>query len=176
MKKIIRRLVAALFIVTLVITPSIAGQDSTVFFKARESARQGQRDFAFMHYRTIIRNYPQSKYKIPALFALGEYYFLAADHKKSMDYFNQYIKQTKDENGKLFALLYLLQFAKKFGQEDRIEEIHYEMVALKRQSFLFKKFREYQYRSPLHRLHKALYEIDNIQFFVEGILYEKIDY
>lgn len=53
-----------------------ASEESRQFLMAQKAAKAGQADFAFMHYRNLLSNYPNSKYRETALFAEGEYYFM----------------------------------------------------------------------------------------------------
>lgn len=156
--------------------PCFAKSAIQEYWEAKRSAKRGQKDFAFMHYRSILREYPSSKYKDQALFANGEYYYINFDYRQSKKYFEQFLEVSGDQNGKLFALAYLLKIAEYNNDTEALKALKEQMVGTKRQGFLFEDYKEYDYDSPLLRSHKAVYGIETIEFKIEGESFAKIQY
>ena len=146
---------------------AFAADMTKIFKKAEKDAKMGHPDFAFMGYRKVLSANPKESYKRKALFAIAEYYYQIADHKSSENYFKEYLKVSKDENGRLFAYVYLMKLAKIEKNESLILGIEEEIKLVKRNSFIFDNTKEYLFESPLNRNHKAVYYIDKIEFYVE---------
>ena len=170
--------IIGLIITTLVLSVNLisADTDIQVYRKAQQAAREGQTDFAFMHYRALLRNYPQSRYRLTASFALGEYHFLAPNYKKAGEYFQRIIEEFPDAEEKIFALVYLLKIAEKADDTERIQMLSSAIAHARQVSLVFQDFEEYKYTSPLNHLHHVVFHIDRIEFYVEGALLEKITY
>ncbi len=143
---------------------------------AAEAAGSGQIDAAFMHFRSLLTEYPHSKYEERALFAMGEYYFRAADYRDAAQMLTSLLEGYPDSEGRLFALAYLLKIAERAGEEALAQKLKNEIVTLRQHSFLFRNFKEYKYLSPLSRKYRALYYIDKIEFYVDGELFAQISY
>lgn len=60
----------------------LADSADSLYKKALELEKSGQKDFAVFRYLSITRNYPNSKRADDAFFKLGEYYY------QNYDYFN----------------------------------------------------------------------------------------
>ncbi|MBU0468541.1 MAG: hypothetical protein KJ736_05695 [Candidatus Omnitrophica bacterium] len=140
---------------------------SKIYKKAESDAKGGHADFAFMGYRKVLSANPKESYKQQALFAVAEYYYKMSDHKNSAKYFKEYLKVSKDENGRLFAFVYLMKLAKIEKNESLIVDLESEIKLVKRNSFIFDNTKEYSFESPLNRNHRAVYYIDKIEFYVE---------
>ena len=160
-----------LVIVFLLVVPNCLARASSVESisrKAEKSARKGQVDFAFMRYRSLLSSNPKVSFRRRALFAMGEYYYMMSDHKNATKYFNEYLKVAKNEEAILFASVYLFDLAKKNRDVRDAERLENEIKLAKRNSFIFDESKEYSYWSPLNRMHKAVYNIDEIRIYVEG--------
>lgn len=160
---------------TIMITFIIAMQSTAfaadmtkIYKKAEQDARRGHIDFAFMGYRKILSSNPKESYKQRALFAIAEYYYHMADYKSSTKYFKEYLEVSEDENGKLFAFVYLMKLAMVDKDEALIANLEDEIKLVKRNSFIFDNTKEYIFESPLNRDHRAVYYIDKIEFYVES--------
>ena len=56
--------------------PCVKASEAGLEWKeAIQSVKEAEDDFAFMSFRTILEEYPDSRYALPAQFAQGEYYF-----------------------------------------------------------------------------------------------------
>jgi tetratricopeptide (TPR) repeat protein len=167
----------AIFVVVCVLlsVPAVeAGHYKMDFVRAKKAALDGNMDFAFMNYRSVLRGNPRGKYRVEALFANAEYYYSMDQMKEAKMYFNEYLSSSENANGKLFALIYQLKLAKQEKNIQLIKKIEKDVVLFQQQSFIFKKSKEYLYMSPMNREHKAVYAIDKIRFYLEGALFAEI--
>ena len=170
----LRVLVISLLFVISTSTYVYAGWDTELFSKASKAVQRGEIDFAFMQYRSIVSNYPNSRYHNDALFANAEYYFLKSNFREADYYFKIYLKQEMDPNGKLFALAYRLRIARIYNKAALIEDLEQQIISLRQQAFVFEKFKEYAYQSPFNRQHKAVYSINKIEFYVNDQIFEAV--
>lgn len=151
-----------------------AGESGYFFAKAKEAARTGQLDAAFMNYRFLLINDPDFKLRHLALFANGEYNFLMSSYAEATSLFKDYLETKTDDQSKLFALAYLYKMAEIKKEKDLFQKWQKQIVALKQHLFLFQEAKEYLYQSPLLRAHRAVFSIDKIEFFIEGDLFAQI--
>ena len=154
--------------------PASAGEDRALYSAALKAANEGQQDLAFMRYRSLLRDFPKSRFQKDALFAVGEYYFLIADKREVKNIFQKFIQNYPEDKRRLYAQMYLLKMAELEKDEDTRRELTAEIIKSKHVSLVFKEFKEYQYRSPLNRMHRVVYYIDRIEFFTEGELCVRI--
>jgi outer membrane protein assembly factor BamD (BamD/ComL family) len=165
------------FIVVMSLSPlAQAAEDIRIYLKARQFARSQSYDFAFMQYRSLLRQYPGSPYTKEALFAQGEYFFLIPDYDKAAEVFRQFVEQYPEDEGKLFALAYLLKIARIQGAQEAVEQYTRDIATFKQLSLVFRDFKEYRYLSPLERQHRAVFQIDTIAFFIKGEPFAKLSY
>lgn len=158
------------------VPPAFAAGDARIYFKARQFAQNGNHDFAFMQYRSLLRQYPESKYAKEALFAHGEYFFLIPDYDKAAAAFREFVDRYPEDKGKLFAMAYLLQIARLQGRREAVEQYTRDIATLQQLSLVFREFKEYRYLSPLERRHRAVFQIDTIEFFIQGEPFAKLSY
>lgn len=169
------------FILLLALTgslcpPSEAKSNSSLMAQASREVKNGQIEFALMRYRAILRNKPESKHTNKALFALGEYFFMHSNYEYAGDFFLQYVDSQKKSSKSLFALAYLLKIAQIKNDQALAQNYEQQIKSLYPQSFIFRDLKEYKYNSPLSRQHKAVYSIDQINFYVEDMSIAKIQY
>ncbi len=153
-----------------------AREDAVLYSRAVESAKNGSMDFAFMNYRSILKNYPHSEFRKYALFAHGEYYFLMKEYPKSEDLFNRFLYNYPDDAGELFALGYLLKIANETHQEDKVEALEKQIITFRQLGLVFRNFKTYKFRSPLYRSLKTVFYIDKIEFYADKEPFEEISY
>ncbi len=149
---------------------------SQVYSKAVKFAKAGQSDFAFTQYSKLLRNYPTSKFRDQALFAIGEYYFKNFGFKQAAEAFQTFIDEYPDSDERLYALAYLLNIAKKDSNESFAQSLEKQIIDLQQVSFVFRNSKEIAYRSPLYQNYKAIVHIDKIELYVEGELFAKVSY
>ncbi|MDD5730787.1 MAG: outer membrane protein assembly factor BamD [Candidatus Omnitrophica bacterium] len=161
----------------LLVLPAARAQDSGEEYSlAMQAVHAQDLDIAFMHFRSIAREHPDSKYAKNAIFATGEYYFMTGNYYDAARMFLSFINNYPESNGKLFAEAYLLDIARKQGQEDLVKKLENDIVSRKQLVLLFKNFKEYKYKSPLSRMYKADYYIDKVKFYIDGTMLAEISY
>lgn len=156
--------------------PGHAAEDALLYSKAVQAARAGHADFAFMHYNALLRDYPHSKFREQALFAVGEYYFRLPYYSKTVAALNDLVKDYPASTGKLFALAYLYRIAEEEKNQEKLDELKKQIITFERVGFVFKEFKEYRYQSPLDRNHQAVFHIDKVEFFVGGDRFAQISF
>ena len=143
---------------------------------AKRAAKAGQVDFAFMHYKTILVTAPESPYKDDALFAMGEYYFALSNYDEAEVYFKRYLLTEGTANGKLFAKAYLLKILEMKNSIDDAENLEEDILGSRNHTFIFRSHKDYKFVSPLGKMHKAIFAIDQVAFYTEGELIAEISY
>lgn len=167
-KRMKYRAIICLMVLVFSVESSVFAADMTkIYKKAEKDAKKGHIDFAFMGYRKVLSSNPKESYKQKALFAIAEYYYQMLDCKNSTKYFKEYLKVSNDDNGKLFAFVYLMKLAMLENNGALIANLEDEIKLVKRNSFIFDNTKEYRFASPLNREHRAVYYIDKIEFYVE---------
>ncbi|MFC1658365.1 tol-pal system YbgF family protein [Candidatus Omnitrophota bacterium] len=131
------------------------------------AAKKGEIDFAFISFHRLLLDFPESKYREQALFAVGEYYFSIGGYNDAVRHFTQLADDFPQAQNRPFALAYLLAMAKKSGTDDRVAQIEKELIGSQQLSLLFREFKEIQYTSALDKHYKALNFIDKILICVE---------
>ncbi len=169
-----KKIFLILLFLLLAINPVFANDESEIIDAANLSARSNDLDFAFLYYRSIMNDYPKSKYIPVSLFAQGEYYFLNTSYKESQTLFQSYIEKSANKEGKLFAFVYLSKIAKIQKNGAELKKLRPELLVLCRDATVSKKLAKYAYRSPLHRSHEAAYEGNEIFFTVDGKHFARI--
>ena len=176
MRIIVKFFYLSIVTTVLFVSPCLAGEDAVLYAKALKYAREGNREFAYMNYRALLRDYPNSTFKEPALFAEGEYYFLIHDYVQAAVRFDAVLRDYPDTKAKLFILAYLFKYASFENNMDLRQELRNQMINLEQVSFVFRDTKIYEYTSPLNRAHKANFMINKIQYFIEGELFEEVSY
>ena len=77
-------------------------------------------DFAFMEYRAILQETPESPLAKDAQFAIGEYYFEDQNISEAVRTFNQFSEKPTGKIQDLLAYAYLLRCAKILSDNDSI--------------------------------------------------------
>lgn len=153
-----------------------AREDAHIYSEGLKAAQNGDRETAFMYFRSLLTDFADSKYSQGALFATGEYYFLKADFHDAALAFIRFIKEYPDSRIKPFVFSYLLHIAKKEKKESLAKDLEKSIVNYHKLSLLFRNFKKYEYRSGLSRLYKAVYYIDKVEFYIDGNMFAKISY
>jgi len=151
-------------------------EDKSLYLQATRAARSGKIDFAFMNFRKLLNEYPESKYRQQALFGTGEYYFSIGDYEDAVQSFNKFINSYPESEAKSFAIAYLLHIAKRKGEETVVEKLEKELIGFQQSSLLFRDFEELQYLSPLYKNYKALNFIDKIEIYIDNEIFAKISF
>ena len=120
--------------------------------------------------------YPASKFAEKALFGMGEIYFSMANYRDTNKSFIEHVKFYPNSDARLFSLVYLLKLAKISKNKSLVEGLEKKILSFYQLSFLFRDFKEYEYRSPSLKVYKAVYYIDKVEFSIDGDKFEKISY
>lgn len=175
-KKIIRIFLLVLF-VFLFFKPGYAQDETDLFNEGVLAAENGQPDFAFMHFHTLLKYSSfSSKYFPVALFAAGEYYFLIGDYDDAQNSFTQFSKKFPKAKALPFALAYLWKISKEQNKNQTPIDLKKQMINYKQLALIFSEFQEYNYRSGLGKRYKALYFIDRAEFYIDEQLFVKIQF
>ncbi|MCP4650447.1 MAG: hypothetical protein GY853_10260 [PVC group bacterium] len=157
--------------------PGYAEVQKALFDDAVESARQGNIEYAFMGFHSLLKKYTEAcPYYKDALFAAGEYHFLSNGYNDAEEYFTRYIEAYPNEEKIPFALAYLLKISRNARDEVISSAIEKKIIEWEQLTLLFSEFKEHKYISPLYRKHTAMYFIDRIEFYIDGKLFEKIQF
>ena len=126
------------------------------YSRAVEFAKAGQVDFAFMYFNELMRNYPESKYREQAFFAVGEYYFRISGLRDAEESFKAFIEEYPDSKQRLYALAYLLNIAEKNQDAVFVQALEKQIIDLQQVSFIFRETKEVAYQSALYQNYKAV--------------------
>lgn len=151
-------------------------EDRNLYTQGVKAAQRGELEFAFINFHLLLNNFPESKYRRECLFGTGEYYFSIADYRDAARVFSQFINDYPKSEAKPFAIAYLLNIAKKEGEEDLVEELKKELIGLEQLSLLFRDFKELQYVSALCKNYKALNFIDKIEIYIDDELFAEASF
>ncbi|MDD5347548.1 MAG: outer membrane protein assembly factor BamD [Candidatus Omnitrophica bacterium] len=146
------------------------------YSRAVEEVKHGNPDFAFLQFRELLDNFPDSKYAERSLFAVGEYYFQKTNFREASSTFFEFIDKYPDSPAVIFALSYLLQVSQAHNDAAAIEQLTKTIVTFHRLSLVFRNSQEYTYRSALLRKHRVIYYIDKVEFYINGELFAQIPY
>jgi len=163
-------------LVFLFLSLAYAQESQRIYSLALKAAKEGDPGYAFMSFRYLLSNYPDSKHREAALFATGEYYFLIGDYTDARPVFIKFVDEYPNSKVRPFALAYLIKIAEKQDQEALAESMEKEIITSQQLILLFRDFKEFRYLSPLHRRYKAVHFIDKIEFYIDGELFAQISY
>jgi outer membrane protein assembly factor BamD (BamD/ComL family) len=137
-----------------------------------------QVDFAFMQFRNIIRDFPESPFAQKSIFAIAEYSYDHMMYYDAIKNLREYINDYPDSKTNVFAKAYLLKIIEEIKnptwEEKRVfEDITKEFFS-KPLFLLFTEYKETSYRSPSLNKFKIRYYIDNIEVYRNDKLFIKI--
>lgn len=168
--------ITLIFCLILAIPFCEASESNKILLKARNFASNGDIDFSFMQYRSLLNSSADNESKAEALFACAEYHFLMLNKKAAIPYFQNFMKINEDNNLHLLALAYLYNLANLFPDEINKDSIREDILKFKRQSFVFQDVKETNIVSPLKQKLNIIFSISNIDFAVGGTSIAKISY
>lgn len=172
----INRIILLLSLIFLHPARAFTQDDRQLYLAAVHEAKSGNKDFAFMHCRGLLEDYPESKYAPDAAFAIGEYYFITANYENASAALSNFIDKYPDSKGLPFALTYLLRLLQINKNEPLAEKLKNQIISLKRLSLLFQESKGYAYESPLGIKYRMMYYIDKVELYVDDKLFENIPY
>lgn len=153
-----------------------AGAEDQLYRKALAEAKAGRADFAFMYYNQLDREYPHSRYRQEILLAKGEYHYQLPNYKEATQLFQELNRDYPESGGRLFTLAYLYKMAQVAADQTALEEAKKEILSLRQLGLIFKESKEYKYPSPLFGSYRAVFRIDNVEFYRGGELFATVSY
>lgn len=140
------------------------------------SAKQGEYDFAFMDFRTILEDYPNSRYSLAAEFAQGEYYFLQNNLQMASNEFENFYAKYPQHDEALIALAYLFKIAQVQKRPDAMKEYRDKAASFRQLTFIFNDKKSYKFLSGFQRKHKLVYYINKVELYVNGELFTEVSF
>jgi len=172
-KNVIILIAALLILSSFGIAKSFAQSDYSL---AVELANNGDKDFAFLNFISVVDNETNPKLREKALFATGEYYFFNSDYTDALNVFNNFLNDYPDSKFKPFALFYIMNMAKSEGKNELAKNIETHIINLDRIILIFKGSKEYRIRSPLGSNYRLVRYIDRLEFYSDGKIQAQIFY
>lgn len=146
------------------------------YANALQSAKAGDKEFAFMNFLYVARNDPSSTHREKGIFAIGEYYYLSSNYIDAFNTFKQFLNDYPDSKMRPFALFYILKLAGITGDDALAKEITKQIINQERVILLFKKSKTYTFRSPLGIQYRLVHYIDRLECYIDGKLHAQIFY
>ena len=140
------------------------------------SAQQGEYDFAFMGFHTLLDDYPNSRYTRPAEFAQGEYYFLENNLLMASDEFKDFYAAYPQHEEALVALTYLFKIAQIQKRQDAMKEYRNKAASFRQLTFIFNDKKSFKFLSGFQRKHKLVYYINKMDLYVNGKLFTEVPF
>lgn len=120
--------------------------------RAARCVKAGQTDFAFMGFRSVVRDFPETWFGRESIFAIAEYYYDNKQYYDAISKLKEYINNEPDPRGCVFAKLYLLKIVGQMdnpGAEDKAMSLDIKKELLSKPSFLvLAEYKKTSYRSP----------------------------
>jgi outer membrane protein assembly factor BamD (BamD/ComL family) len=171
------RKIGLLFIIciTMIMYAAVgfAQGDADLYNSAKEAVKNGDRDFAFMQFHSLLRLSTTSSYYDEALFATGEYYFSLANYYDAQITFSKFVELYPQSEALPFAVIYLLKM-EQAGQQENKYDLRKKVITFRQLSLLFSEYKEYPYKSPFGLNYKAIYFIDRVEMYINEELFETV--
>lgn len=153
---------------------SYAKGDHVLHEAAQEAVKNGNIEFAFMYFHSLLGYSTTSAYYEEALFATGEYYYQIGAFSNAEKSFANFIKHYPDSAGLPFAIVYFLKINREAQNSRMASDLRKKVITFQQLSLLFSEFKELLYKSPLGLEYKAVYFIDRVEIYINGELFENI--
>ena len=131
-----------------------------------------------MELRSLVRDYPDSRYGQMSLFALGEYYYDRMVYNEAVKRFRKYIERYPDSKVVVFARAYVLKIKKLIMDPSKKNKESIENIELEFFSgplfLLFSEYKEFSYKSTFQNEFTVRYYIDIVEVYKNGDLFVKI--
>jgi hypothetical protein len=139
-------------------------------------AKEGQNDFAFLNFRSILADFPQSRYAPNAGFAQGEYYYLKNDLKTAAAEFRGFYAQFPGHDESLIALIYLYKIAQIEKNPKAIKEYQKRVASFRQLTFIFNEKKYFKFVSGFQHRHKLVYSINKMELYVDDKLFTEVPF
>ncbi|MCM8813341.1 MAG: hypothetical protein NC924_05320 [Candidatus Omnitrophica bacterium] len=150
--------------------------DQIIYEHACDTARSGERDFAFLGFYSLLRYGPASAYHAPALFAVGEYFYRQGMWRDAEIYFREFAAAYPENKAYVFALAYLSAIARQKSDTRARQVIQRTILEVPRLSPARRDFKEISYISALQSGYRARFSIGRVEFYCEGRVYEHFSF
>lgn len=172
----VKTIIVFFLCIALTFSAVFAQASRSVYFRGIRAAKSGKNDFAFMYFRDFLQSEPNSPLTENALFALGEYCFLAGNSSQAAQFFNRFITRYPKSKAKIFACSYLLDIARKSNKEQLAKRIEREIITFYQLSLVFSKYKRLTYNSAFDKKYKALYYMNKVEIYIDDELFTEIVY
>jgi tetratricopeptide (TPR) repeat protein len=170
-------IIISLLLQGCLLVPCVKASDADLEWKeALTLAKQGESDFAFMGFQTIVQLYPDSRYMLPAQFAEGEYYFQQNNYQMATETFESFCTQYPKREETLIALAYLFKIAQIQGNPDAIKNYHNKVASFHQLAFVFNENKSFSFLSGFGHKHKLVFTIDKVELYVDDQLFTKVHF
>ncbi len=139
-------------------------------------AKQGEYDFAFMNFQTVLDDCPDARRCLAAEFAQGEYYFLQNNLLMASDAFKSFYAKYPRHEEALIALAYLFQIAKIQNHPNDMKEYRTKAASFRQLTFIFNDRKFFKFLSGFQREHKLVYYINKVELYVNGQLFTEVTF
>jgi hypothetical protein len=140
------------------------------------SAKQGEDDFAFMDFHTLLEDYPNSPHAMAAKFAQGEYFFLQNNLQMASDEFKDFYAHYPRHQESMIALIYLFKIAQIQKHPDDMKEYHNKAATFRQLTFIFNDKKSFHFLSGFQRQHRLVYYINKVELYVNGKLFTEVPF
>lgn len=147
-----------------------------LYGQAREFAKEGRNDFAFLSLTELLRETPDYRFAAEAKFAIAEYYFLRGNYTKALRELADFLTSSPDNELAVLAksFLYNIITDLKWVQGEAAEEL-VEQIKLQFFSnpvfFIFSEFKEKSITSLLGNNYLLKEYVDKIEIYKNGKLF-----
>lgn len=157
---------------------AVVGEARARYGEAVRHIKANQLDFAFMEFRSIVRDFPKSPLAQRSAFAIAEYYYENKMHADAAKEFTAHIKNYPDSKANIFAKAYLLKIMEEIQnptpeEKKMLDDINMYFFS-KPLFLLFTEYKEASYKSASLNKFSIRYYIDNIEVYRNGRLFIKI--
>lgn len=146
-----------------------AGEAEDMYRGAVRCIKLKQPDFAFMGFRSIARDFPDSPLAERAIFAMAEYYYDNKMYYDAIKNFTWCAKNYSDLKANVIAKAYLFKIIKEIKdpaseEKEMAEDIKKEFFS-KSVFLLFSEYKKTSYRSALLNKFRIKHYADNIDVY-----------
>lgn len=174
-------LISYLFIASLFLGPSLSfGEPEAIREKVSQAEKhvaEGEIDFAFMEYRSLLEEYPETPSAQGAAFAIGEYHFSQHNTREAKEAFERFDLKQAEEIPRLLAQVYLLLCARLLKDDptaDTLEAHLKEALSSKKLFLTFEENRIQTWGSPLGNRFELREFVDHMEITLNGASFYSI--
>jgi len=181
MKKIYHILVLTTCLVFIFGSQEAAGlsfRGKGKYDKAIQYIKKAKYDFALIEFRSIIRDFPESRYARTSLFGVAEYFYSQKAYQEAAKNFRAYLKHYPKSDGAIFARVYLLKIIEVTEKSGKGEKTVLEDMKMNffSQPFLllFSEYKELSHKTPFRNNFTIRHYMDMVEIHRNGKPFIKI--